>query len=250
MTAPTLKSLKVKLFTDGADKAQIVDMAKQSWIAGFTTNPSLLKKAGVRDYEAFGRDLVAAVPDRHISFEVFSDDIPEMIAQARVITEWGDNVFVKLPVTTTRGEALYDTVRGLARDGVKINLTAIFTSEQAARGIEALDGGAPSVVSVFAGRLADFGYDYRPIMQDAVARSRQTKNVEIIWASTREVFNVVEADAMGCQIITAPADVLKKLPALGTKSGAELSLGAVKSFREDAIAVGLRLDVPASRAAE
>lgn len=250
MTAPTLKTLKVKLFTDGADKAQIVDMAKQSWIAGFTTNPSLLKKAGVSDYEAFGRDLVAAVPDRHISFEVFSDDIPEMIAQARVITQWGDNVFVKLPVTTTRGEALYDTVRGLARDGVKINLTAIFTAEQAARGIEALDGGVASVVSVFAGRLADFGYDYRPIMQDAVTLSRKAKNVEIIWASTREVFNVIEADAMGCQIITAPADVLKKLPALGTKSGAELSLGAVKSFREDAIAAGLRLDVPASRAAE
>jgi transaldolase len=250
MAAPTLKSLKVKLFTDGADKAQIVDMAKQSWIAGFTTNPSLLKKAGVSDYSAFGRDLVAAVPDRHISFEVFSDDIPEMVAQARVITAWGKNVFVKLPVTTTRGDTLYDAVRSLSHDGVKINLTAIFTSEQAARGIDALDGGAPSVVSVFAGRLADFGIDYRPIMQDAVARSRQTKNVEIIWASTREVFNVVEADAMGCQIITAPADVLKKLPSLGTKSGAELSLGAVQAFREDAIAAGLRLDVPASRAAE
>ncbi|HMJ44669.1 MAG TPA: transaldolase family protein [Pseudolabrys sp.] len=250
MAAPTLKSLKVKLFTDGADKAQIVDMAKQSWIAGFTTNPSLLKKAGVSDYSAFGRDLVAAVPDRHISFEVFSDDIPEMVAQARVITAWGKNVFVKLPVTTTRGDTLYDAVRSLSHDGVKINLTAIFTSEQAARGIDALDGGAPSVVSVFAGRLADFGIDYRPIMQDAVARSRQTTNVEIIWASTREVFNVVEADAMGCQIITAPADVLKKLPSLGTKSGAELSLGAVQAFREDAIAAGLRLDVPASHAAE
>lgn len=248
--APTLKSLKVKLFTDGADKAQIVDMAKQSWIAGFTTNPSLLKKAGVSDYSAFGRDLVAAVPDRHISFEVFSDDIPEMVAQARVITTWGKNVFVKLPVTTTRGDTLYDAVRSLSHEGVKINLTAIFTADQAARGIEALDGGAPSVVSVFAGRLADFGIDYRPIMQDAVARSRQTKNVEIIWASTREVFNVVEADAMGCQIITAPANVLKKLPSLGTKSGAELSLGAVQAFREDAIAAGLRLDVPASRAAE
>jgi transaldolase len=250
MAVPTLKSLKVKLFTDGADKAQIVDMAKQSWIAGFTTNPSLLKKAGVSDYSAFGRDLVAAVPDRHISFEVFSDDISEMVAQARVITVWGKNVFVKLPVTTTRGDTLYDAVRSLSHDGVKINLTAIFTSEQAARGIDALDGGAPSVVSVFAGRLADFGIDYRPIMQDAVTRSRQTKNVEIIWASTREVFNVVEADAMGCQIITAPADVLKKLPSLGTKSGAELSLGAVQAFREDAIAAGLRLDVPASRAAE
>ena len=244
MTVPTLAKLKVKLFTDGADKAQIVEMAKQSWIAGFTTNPSLLKKAGVSDYEAFGRDLVAAVPDRHISFEVFSDDIPEMVAQARVITAWGKNVYVKLPVTTTRGETLYDAVRSLARDGIKINLTAIFTPEQVAHGIESLDGGAPSVVSVFAGRLADFGIDYRPIMVDAVARARKTRNVEIIWASTREVFNVVEADTMGCHIITAPADVLKKLPALGTKTAAELSLGAVKSFREDAIAAGLRLAAP------
>jgi transaldolase len=250
MTVPTLAKLKVKLFTDGADKAQIVEMAKQSWIAGFTTNPSLLKKAGVSDYEAFGRDLVVAVPDRPISFEVFSDDIAEMVAQARVITAWGKNVYVKLPVTTTRGETLYDAVRSLARDGIKINMTAIFTPEQVAQSIEALDGGAPSVVSVFAGRLADFGIDYRPIMQDAVARARKTRNVEIIWASTREVFNVVEADAMGCHIITAPADVLKKLPALGTKTMAELSLGAVKSFREDAIAAGLRLAVPASRAAE
>ena len=250
MTALTLDRLKVKLFTDGADKAQIVEMARQSWIAGFTTNPSLLKKAGVSDYEAYGRDLVAAVPDRHISFEVFSDDIPEMVAQARVITTWGKNVYVKLPVTNTRGEALFDAVRSLSHDGVKINMTAIFTSEQVAKAIEALDGGAPACVSVFAGRLADFGYDYRPIMQDSVTRARKTKNIEIIWASTREVFNVVEADEMGCHIITAPADVLKKLPSLGTKTGGELSLGAVKSFREDALAAGLRMNVPASRAAE
>lgn len=250
MTAPTLDTLKVKLFTDGADKAQIVEMAKQPWIAGFTTNPSLLKKAGVSNYEAFGRDLVEAVPDRHISFEVFSDDIPEMIAQARVITTWGKNVYVKLPVTTTRGETLYDVIRTLSRDGIKINFTAIFTSEQVAQAMDALDGGAPSVVSVFAGRLADFGIDYRPIVEDAVARARKTRTIEIIWASTREVFNVVEADMMGCHIITAPADILKKLPALGTKTGAELSLGAVKAFREDALAAGLTLDVPATRAAE
>src|ERR1700681_1197659 len=157
---PKLSDLKVKLFTDGADKAQIVEMARQPWIAGFTTNPSLLKKAGVSDYEAFGRDLVAAVPDRHISFEVFSDDIPEMVAQARVITDWGKNVYVKLPVTTTRGEPLFDVVRLLARDGFKINMTAIFTPDQVARAVDALDGGAPSCVSVFAGRLADFGIDY------------------------------------------------------------------------------------------
>jgi transaldolase len=246
MTVPTLATLKVKLFTDGADKAQIVEMAKQPWIAGFTTNPSLLKKAGVTDYEAYGRDVVAAVPDRHISFEVFSDDIPEMVAQARVINSWGKNVYVKLPVTTTRGEPLFDTVKALSHDGIKINFTAIFTAEQVARSMEALDGGAPSVVSVFAGRLADFGIDYRPLMQDAIAQARKTRTIEIIWASTREVFNVVEADQMGCHIITAPADILKKLSALGSKTGAELSLGAVKSFREDALAVGLKLAVPAA----
>jgi transaldolase len=245
-----LSDLQVKLFTDGADKAQIVDMAKQPWIRGFTTNPSLLKKAGVRDYAAYARDLVAAVPDRHISFEVFSDDTPEMVAQARVITTWGRNVHVKLPVTTTRGEPLFDAVKALSHDGVKINMTAIFTPDQVARAVEALAGGAPACVSVFAGRLADFGIDYRPIMQDAVAQARKTANVEIIWASTREVFNVVEADAMGCHIITAPADVLKKMPALGTRSGAELALDAVKAFRDDALAAGLTLEVPASRAAE
>ena len=250
MNMPKLSDLKVKLFTDGADKAQIVDMAKQPWIAGFTTNPSLMKKAGVSDYELYARDLVAAVPDRHISFEVFSDDIPEMVAQARVISSWGKNVYVKLPVTTTRNEPLFDVVRSLSRDGIKVNMTAIFTGEQVTRAVEALNGGAPACVSVFAGRLADLGIDYRPIMQDAITRARKTRNIEIIWASTREVFNVVEADAMNCHIITAPADVLKKLPSLGTKTAAELSLAAVKSFREDALAAGLRLSVPTSRAAE
>ena len=250
MNMPKLSDLKVKLFTDGADKAQIVEMARQPWIAGFTTNPSLMKKAGVSDYELYARDLVAAVPDRHISFEVFSDDIPEMVAQARVISSWGKNVYVKLPVTTTRNEPLFDVVRSLSRDGIKVNMTAIFTGEQVTRAVEALNGGAPACVSVFAGRLADLGIDYRPIMQDAIMRARKTRNIEIIWASTREVFNVVEADAMNCHIITAPADVLKKLPSLGTKTAAELSLAAVKSFREDALAAGLRLSVPTSRAAE
>jgi transaldolase len=247
---PRLSDLKVKLFTDGADKAQILDMAKQSWIAGFTTNPSLLKKAGVRNYAEYGRDLVKAVPDRHISFEVFSDDIPEMVAQARVISGWGKNVYAKLPVTNTRGEGLYSAVRSLSRDGVKINMTAIFAPDQVTSAIQALSGGAPACVSVFAGRLGDLGIDYRPIMRAAVAQARNTPNVEIIWASTREVFNVVEADAIGCHIITAPADVLKKLPALGTMNATELSLGAVKAFREDALAAGLNLDIPGVQAAE
>jgi transaldolase len=142
-----LDDLKVKLFTDGADKAQIVDMAKNRWIAGFTTNPSLLRKAGVTDYEAYARDLVAAVPDRHISFEVFSDDIPEMVAQGRVIASWGPNVYVKLPVTTTRKEPLFEAVRALSFEGVKINLTAIFTADQVGKAIEALRGGAPACVA-------------------------------------------------------------------------------------------------------
>ncbi len=241
--APRLADLEIKLFTDGAEKAQIVEMAKQPWISGFTTNPSLLKKAGVTDYEAYAREVVAAVPDRPISFEVISDDIPEMIAQARLIAAWGPNVFVKLPVTTTRGEPLYDAVRGLSRDGINVNFTAIFAADQVKQAVAALAGGAPACVSVFAGRLADFGIDYRPLMLDAVAQARATKNIEIIWASTREVFNVVEADAMGCHIITAPADILKKLAAIGTKTGAELSLEGVKAFRADALAAGLTLPI-------
>jgi transaldolase len=247
--AASLATLRVKLFTDGAEKTQIVEMASKPWIKGFTTNPSLLKKVGVVNYEAYARDLIAAVPDRHISFEVFSDDIPEMIAQAQIISGWGSNVYVKLPVTTTRGEPLYEAVGQLSRQGVKVNVTAIFTSEQVARTIDALRGHAPACVSVFAGRLGDAGIDYRPIMQDAVKRAKATTNVEIIWASTREVFNVVEADDMGCHIITAPGDVLKKLPAMGAKSAAELSLEAVRLFREDALAVGLTLSPERRRAA-
>ena len=247
----SLSQLKVKLFTDGADKAQILAMAKQSWIRGFTTNPSLLKKAGVADYEAYAREVVAAVPDRHISFEVISDDIPEMVAQARTIAAWGKNVYVKLPVTTTRGEPLFDAVRMLSREGVNINFTAIFTSEQVSHAVKALAGGAPACVSVFAGRLADLGIDYRPVVRDAVERAGATRNIEIIWASTREVFNIVEADEMGCHIITAPADILKKVSALGSKSAADLSLDAVKAFRQDALAAGLSLKLGAgAQAAE
>lgn len=236
-----LADLRVKLFTDGADKAQIVDMARNAWIAGFTTNPSLLKKAGVTDYVAYARDLVAAVPDRHISFEVISDDIPEMIAQARLISSWGANVYAKMPVMTTKGEPMFEAVRSLSHDGIKINMTAIFAATQVEQAVAALDGGAPACVSVFAGRLADLGIDYRPLMVDAVKRARATPNIEIIWASTREVFNVLEADEMGCHIITAPADILKKMPAIGSKTGEALALDAVKAFRDDALAAGIVL---------
>lgn len=237
----TLESLKIKLFTDGAEKAQIVEMAKQKHIAGFTTNPSLLKKAGVTDYEAYARELVAAVPDRHISFEVLSDDIAEMIAQARLITTWGKNVYVKLPVINTRGETLYDAIRTLSKDGVKINVTVLCTEEQVERATEALAGNAPGCTSVFAGRLADLGIDYKPAVSLAVKLANQAKNVEVIWASTREVWNVIEANDMGSHIITAPADILKKLKALGTKSAADLALDGVKAFRDDTLSAGLDL---------
>ncbi|WP_238119916.1 MULTISPECIES: transaldolase [unclassified Xanthobacter] len=246
----TLADLKVKLFTDGADKAQIVEMARHGHIAGFTTNPSLLRKAGVTHYEAFARDLVAAVPDRHISFEVFSDEIAEMRAQARLIAGWGPNVYVKIPVSTTRDEPLYDLARDLAHDGVKVNFTAVFDLPQVEAGVAALAGGAPACISVFAGRLADTGIDYVPAVSRAVELARATANVEVIWASTREVWNVVEADRMGCHIITAPADVLKKLPALGSRTAAELALEAVKAFRVDALAAGLTLDLDGRTAAE
>jgi transaldolase len=182
---------------------------------------------------------------------VFSDNVPEMIAQARLIASWGRNVYVKLPVTTTQGEPLFAAVRALSREGIKVNMTAIFTPDQVVHAVEALAGGAPACVSVFAGRLADLGIDYRPIMRDAIMRARATPNVEIIWASTREVFNVVEADALGCHIITAPAEVLKKLPALGSRTAAELSRDAVRAFREDALAANLSLALPTvSHAAE
>ena len=246
----TLRDLKVELFTDGAEKSEIVEMARNPWIRGFTTNPSLMKSAQVTDYVSYAQELVAAVPDRHISFEVFSDDIPDMVAQARTISAWGPNVYVKLPVTTTRGEPLFGALRDLSRDGIRINLTAVFTPEQATNGIEALAGGALACVSVFAGRLADAGIDYRPIMRDAIDRARRTQNVKIIWASTREVFNIIEADEMKCHIITAPASILTKLRSIGLKTATQLSLDAVKTFRNDALAAGFSLGTTTPRAAE
>ncbi|MDQ0505604.1 transaldolase [Xanthobacter agilis] len=245
----TFDMLKVKLFTDGADKAQIMEMARHGHIAGFTTNPSLLRKAGVTDYAAYARDLVAAVPDRPISFEVIADDVAEMRRQARLIAEWGPNVYVKLPVSTTRGEPLYPLVRELSQAGVKVNLTAVFDLPQVDAGVAALAGGAPACISVFAGRLADMGLDYAPAVRRAVDLARATTNVEVIWASTREVWNVIEADRLGCHIITAPADVLKKLPGIGSRSAAELSLDAVRAFRADVEAAGLTLPASGREAA-
>lgn len=236
----TLADLKIKIFTDGADKAQIVEMAKKPWMAGFTTNPSLLKKAGVTDYAAYAKDLVQAVPDRHISFEVVTDEIADMTRQAKIIATWGPNVYVKLPAQNSKGEATFDVVRALSQEGVRINLTTVFTDDQVTRAVAALKGGAPSCVSVFAGRLADIGLDPIPVTQRCVELCNAAGNMEVIWASTREAFNIVEADRIGCHIVTAPGDVLKKLAGFG-RTADEIALEAVELFRQDMVAAGLTL---------
>ncbi len=250
MTTPTLANLKVKLFTDGADKAQIVEMAKQPWIAGFTTNPSLLKKAGVSDYAAYARDLVAAVPDRHISFEVISDDIPEMVAQARLITTWGENVYVKLPVTTTRGEPLFDAVKTLSHEGVKINMTAIFTDEQVEKAVAALDGGAPACVSVFAGRLADFGHRLPADHAGGRGAGAQDSQRRDHLGLHPRGLQRGGGGRHGLPHHHRARRCAEEAAVDRQQDAAELSLAAVQAFREDAVAAGLRLDAAASRAAE
>jgi transaldolase len=240
--AITADKLKVKLFADGAEKGSMLELYKNPRIQGFTTNPSLMRKAGVGDYVAFGREIVKAIPDRHLSFEVFSDDLPEMERQARFIQTWGPNVYVKLPVTNTRGEAVYDLVRRLSSDGVQVNLTAMFTQDQVTRAIAALGGKAPACLSVFAGRIADAGIDPVPMMRDFVRQMSPHKNLEMIWASSREPLNVVQADETGCHIITATADILGKIKLFG-KDLTEYSLDTVKGFRDDAVRAGYTLPV-------
>jgi transaldolase len=235
-----ITDLKIKLFTDGAEKASILAMAKKPYMAGFTTNPSLLKKAGVTQYEAYARDIVASIPDYPVSFEVFSDDIAEMEVQARQIATWGENVYVKLPVMNTKQQELFPLVRKLTDEGVKINLTAIFTRDQVDKAAKALKGGANGNISVFAGRLADTGYDPIPLVKHAVAAANDAGNAEVIWASTREVFNVIEADRLGVHIITAPMDILLKLEGLGADPF-EMSLATIKTFVKDATESGLSL---------
>ena len=235
---PDLATLRVKLFADGADLAGILAMARLPIIKGFTTNPTLMRKAGVSDYRAFARAALQAVPERPISFEVFSDEWGEMERQAREIATWGDNVYVKIPVTNTRGESSLELVRRLSRDGLRLNVTALLTLEQVRAVSAALAGGAASCISVFAGRVADTGRDPVPLMAAAARLLRPRQ--ELIWASPRELLNVFQADAAGCHIITATHDVLKKLPLVG-KDLAAFSLETVKMFHDDSRAAGYAL---------
>lgn len=232
--------LSVKIFADGADLAGMQDMYRQPFIKGFTTNPTLMNKVGIRDYRAFAKEVLAAIPDRPISFEVFSDDFASMERQGREIAGWGPNVYVKIPVTNTRREPAYELIRRLSHEGVRVNVTALMSLAQVRDVVQAVSGGAPSCVSVFAGRVADTGRDPVPMMAAAVELVRTAAGAELIWASPRELLNVFHADAIGCDIITVTNDILKKLSLVG-KDLDDYSLDTVKMFHSDATAAGYSL---------
>lgn len=236
----TVQELKVKIFADGADKAGMLEMYAKPFIKGLTTNPTLMKKAGITDYKAFAKDILQSIPDRPISLEVFSDDFAEMERQALEIAGWGETVYVKIPVSNTRREPCYDLVRRLAARNVKLNVTAIMTLEQVSAVVDALNPDVPSYISIFAGRIADTGRDPIPLMTKALEVMKSNKNSELIWASPRELLNIFQADAIGCHVITVTNDILKKLLLVGYDLD-EYSLDTVKMFYTDAVAAGYKL---------
>jgi transaldolase len=240
VSPPRLSTLRVKIFGEGADLGSILELAKNPWIAGFTTNPTLMHKAGVKDYESFGRELPRAIPDRPFSFEVLSDQFDEMEQQALQIASWGDNVYVKIPITNTRGLSSAPLVDRLSRQGVKVNVTAVMTLAQVEAVIGSLRHGAPACISIFAGRVADAGCDPLPILCGTLLRIRNHPQIELIWDSPRELFNIVQADNIGCHIITVTHDLLKKLPLLG-KDLDEFSLDTVRMYFDEAQAAGFSL---------
>jgi len=232
---------KIKIFADGASVPSILESAKNPRIAGFTTNPTLMRKDGVSDYRAFAREVLAHVKTQPISFEVFADEFPEMRRQALEIKTWADNVYVKIPITNTRRESAIPLVKELASSGVKLNVTAICTLDQVRDTAAALAGGAPSVVSVFAGRIADTGRDPVPLMREALGICRAAgKGIELLWASPRELLNIIQAAEVGCDIITVTPDLLKKLSLVGKDLG-DYSLETVQMFFRDAQAAGYKL---------
>jgi transaldolase len=235
-----ISELKIKIFADGADKAGILNLYQEPYIKGFTTNPTLMRKAGINDYGKFALDLLKDIKDRPISFEVFSDDFEEMQKQAILISSWGENVYVKIPVTNTSGVSSCDLIHDLSQRGVKLNVTALMTLEQVHDVSSALRNGTTSFISVFAGRIADTGVDPVPLMAAAVEILKPYPVQELIWASPREVLNIFQADAIGCQIITVTHDILGKLHLVG-KDLAGISLDTVKMFHNDARQVGFTL---------
>jgi transaldolase len=235
-----LDELNVKVFADGADLDGILALAENPRIAGFTTNPTLMWKAGLTDYQDFAQRLLERITTHPISFEVFADDADEMRRQARLISSWGENVYVKIPVTTTAGDSMAPLVRELSEDGIKVNVTALFTTAQVELITAAVKDGAPSYISVFAGRIADAGVDPVPIMARSVDIMVDAPHAELIWASPREILNVVQADQVGCHVITVTHEMLAKLDSLG-KDLEQFSLETVQMFHRDAVAAGFTL---------
>jgi len=235
-----IEELKVKIFADGADKAGMLEMYAKPFVKGLTTNPTLMKKAGITDYRAFCKDILTSINDKPLSFEVFSDDFTEMERQALEIASWGDNVYVKIPITNTKQETCYALVEKLANQKVKLNVTALMTLDQVRNVVTALDPSIPSYVSVFAGRIADTGHDPLPLMTTAVEILKVAPAAELIWASPRELLNIFQADEIGCHVITVTNDILKKLTLVGYDLN-KYSLDTVKMFYADAVAAGFKL---------
>jgi transaldolase len=235
-----IAELRTHIFADGADLRGMLELARRPYVEGFTTNPTLMHKAGIRDYRGFARAVVAAIPDRPVSFEVFSDDFDGMERQALEIASWGENVFVKIPVSDTRGRRTSGVVRRLAEAGVKLNVTALMTLEQVRDVSAALGDGAPAFLSIFAGRIADTGRDPVPIIVEALETIARHPNQGLIWASPRELLNVFQADAVGCHVITLSYDLLQKL-ALVDRDLVAYSLDTVRMFHDDAVAAGFAL---------
>jgi len=237
-----LSELKIKIFADGADLAGIKAMYAKPWIKGFTTNPTLMRKAGVSDYKAFAHEVLRAVPDRPVSFEVFTDDFDGMVDQAMEIASWGPNVNVKIPVTNTKREFTGRVIRDLSENGVQLNITAVFTLEQVEAIVDNLSPDTPAIISIFAGRVADTGADPVPLMQAALEVVRSRPRAELLWASPRELLNIVQADECGCHIITVTNDILNKLSLLG-KDHDDFSLETVEMFHRDASAAGYTIPI-------
>ena len=235
-----VEELKVKIFADGADKAGMLEMYEKPFVKGLTTNPTLMKKAGITDYRAFCKDILLSIKDKPLSFEVFSDDFKEMERQALEIASWGDNVYVKIPITNTKSETCYALVKKLAKEKVKLNVTALMTLDQVSHVVESLDTSVPSYISIFAGRVADTGRDPLPMMSEALNRMKSNPLSELIWASPRELLNIFQADDIGCHVITVTNDILKKLSLVGYDLD-KYSLDTVKMFYNDAVVAGFKL---------
>jgi transaldolase len=237
----SLQALTIQLYADGADRAGILELYAKPYIRGLTTNPTLMRKAGIKDYEAFARDILGTVTAKPLSLEVFSDEFPEMRRQALRLASWGKNVYVKIPITNSRGESALPLIRELGAEGVKLNVTALLTLPQVAGVAAALPANLPAVVSVFAGRIADTGVDPMPLMRAAGALLAERPQAELLWASTREVLNILQAQACGCAIITVPHDILAKAATLLGQDLGALSLDTVRMFAKDAAACGFQL---------